>query len=200
MGGVAGILGLGLIGVGAHAAFTTSTTSKQTITAGTLDVVLHATPGLVTGSNTQAVLTLKSAPAEGSTFSTGTVKITVKNAGNVPVSEIKFTPGDTYNASTSKDSAFATAANICVTSTTYVLFNGPLHTFLSGQIVTGTIQPFASTPYVVNVYAGTVHTACGSATGGETAPAGGGTSTSPALTNTAQGGVIQPSITVTETG
>lgn len=206
MAGITGFLGLGLIGAGAHAAFTTSTTSKQTVTAGTLDVVLHATPGLVTGPNTQPSITLKSAAPEGSTFTTGTVTFTVKNIGNTNVTQIKFTPGDTYTSANGPDSALSTEVSVCVTSGThttssthYVLFNGPLHTFLAGRTTTGLIRPGTHTTYVVNLYAGNVHTACGSVTTG-VAPIGGGTSTSTALTNSAEGGVIQATMTVVEVG
>ena len=45
MTGVMSLAGLGLIGAGAHAAFNTTTTSNQTVSAGTLGVVLSGPTG-----------------------------------------------------------------------------------------------------------------------------------------------------------
>ena len=42
MTGVMSLAGLGLVGAGAHAVFTQNTTSRQTITAGTMHVTLHS--------------------------------------------------------------------------------------------------------------------------------------------------------------
>jgi hypothetical protein len=66
--GVVCIATLGLIGVGAHAAFTTSTTSGQTITAGTWPTRLLAPKRLITSSTTTTTTTDPAAPTVSVTY------------------------------------------------------------------------------------------------------------------------------------
>lgn len=193
--GVAGIMGLGLIGVGAHAAFTTSTTSKQTVTAGKLTLVLHAPAADVASGTGTSTLTLNPLGPVNSSFTTGTVTISVHNAGTLTARLIKSSPGDTYNAATSADKALADQLYVCEVSTGEVIYNGLLSAAPS-QTIAATLAPGATTHYVFNVYAGTETTACGAVTGvGSAAVAG--VSHSPSLTNTAEGGVATPKLTLT---
>ena len=66
--GVVCIATLGLIGVGAHAAFTTSTQSGQTITAGNWPTRLLAPKRLITSSTTTTTTTDPSAPTASITY------------------------------------------------------------------------------------------------------------------------------------
>jgi hypothetical protein len=102
MTGMLSLAGLGLIGVGAHAAFTTSTASSQTINAGAPGVALWAN-GATNGCTTQAIaqanpvtcnsITLPAATI-GSTFDANSV-VGVVNVGTIPVSLTSFTVSDT---------------------------------------------------------------------------------------------------------
>src|ERR1017187_7526849 len=93
MAGAVGILGLGLVGTGAHAVFTTSSASSQTITAGTLAVVLSAPDAPLCTSYTDHCqsLTLNPAGPVGSSFTTGDQAVTATNTGNVPAYETSWT-------------------------------------------------------------------------------------------------------------
>lgn len=191
IGGVAGIMGLGLIGIGAHATFTTTTTSHQTVSAGTLSVILHSTSA--TSGNTSKSITLAASPTNASSFTTGTITVEMINNGTVPATAITSTPGFAAVTAGSASTVLAHELYVCIVSTN-VLYNGKLAA-AGPQALGGTLAPTATTHYIINVYAGKEHTACGTATALQTPPAGGGTSTGASLTNAAEGG----SVTVTET-
>ena len=194
--GVMGVGGLGLIGAGAHATFTQNTVSSQKITAGTMNVDLSSPVAGVLGNNTPT-LTFPAAGPENSTFTTGDQVVTITNNSNIPVSEVTSTPGDTVVASTA-NTAFAAQAYLCEVSSGVVIYNGPLSA-APAQAIAGTLAAGATDTYTVNIYAGTATTACGSVTTvGATAVSG--TSTSPSLSTTAQGGVIDPTMTVSYQG
>jgi hypothetical protein len=102
MTGVMSLAGLGLIGVGAHAVFTTTTSSSQTINAGTPAVALWAggvaypcdsyADAILYPSDCQSInLT---AATVGSTFDANTT-VGVVNVGAIPVSLVSFTVSDT---------------------------------------------------------------------------------------------------------
>jgi predicted ribosomally synthesized peptide with SipW-like signal peptide len=195
MSGAAGVMGLGLIGVGAHAAFTANTTSHQSVNAGSLSMVF-TDPG-VTGTGTTSV-TLPAQTNNATSFTTGTVKLTVKNAGTLDAYNILSTIG-VSNGGGGPTGALENESYVCLvatngTATGTVFYNGPLAGAPHSQAVAGTEKPGTTAWYILNVYAGTEHTQCGtvSAYGAAAAP---GTSTEPALTNNAEGGTI----TVTET-
>lgn len=196
VGGATGIMGLGLLGVGAHATFTTNTTGKQSVSAGYLSVVLSATGA--SGNGTKAI-SLAASPNNGSTFTTGTTKVSYVNNGTVPATAITSTPGETYTASNAADTAMAHEVYLCIVSTTQVSYNGKLAT-APAQEIAGTLKPTQGTSYIMNVYAGKVHTACGTATTYTYVTPAGGTSTSPSLTTTAQGGSVTVSETLTFQG
>ena len=200
IGGVAGIMGLGLIGIGAHAAFTTTTQSHQTVSAGTLSVILHATTaGVLT--NTTPSITLPASANNYSSFTTGTIVMKVLNNGTLTANAITSTPAYT-DAGSPADSALGSELYICVASFTAlyaehtgdVLYNGLLSSAPVQAVAAAIPTTTTNTRLVVNVYAGAETTACGAATspGAHLTP---GTSTAPSLTNTAEGGQV----TVTET-
>lgn len=191
--GVAGVAGLGLIGVGAHATFTQNTASDQQITAGTMKVVLSVGPAT---SSSGPTVTLSPVGPVGSSFTTGDQTLTITNESNIPVSEIESTPGDSF-ASGAANQALDAEAYLCEVSSGEVIYNGPLHS-APAQAIAGTLAPNATDSYTVNVYAGNENTACGAVTTvGATATAG--QSTAPSLNNDAQGGVIDPTLTVSYT-
>jgi len=202
--GAMSVAGLGLIGVGAHAVFTQNTVSSQQVTAGTMNVVLSSTAPGVGGNNTPT-LTFENFGPTGSSFTTGDQLVTITNDSNISVNEIVSTPGDTYDSSggpTSANSRLAAEVYLCEVSSGEVIYNGLLAD-AGAQAINGTLTaapgPGNTDNYIVNVYAGTETTACGSVvTVG--APAVLGLSTAPSLNNDAQGGVINPTMTVSYTG
>jgi predicted ribosomally synthesized peptide with SipW-like signal peptide len=187
---------MGLIGVGAHAVFTQNTVSAQTITAGTMNVTLSSTEVGVSGNNT-ATLTLPAVGPVNSSFTTGDQLVTITNNSNISVLEIESTPGQT-NGGSPQSIAFAAEAYLCEVSSGEVIYNG----LLSGagpQAIAGTLAAGGTDNYSVNIYAGSEPTACGAVTA-VGAPAVAGTSTAPSLDNSAEGGAIVPSMTVSYTG
>ena len=222
--GVLSLAGLGLVGAGAHAVFTTSTSSAQTITAGNLSVVLTASgsdcPIL---SDNCTTLTFPPYGPVGSSFTTGDQEVTMSNVGNIPATEIIF------NLTAAPSSPLANEASMCVTSTglgtngnDYVLYNGPLSGGLNanwgqgGDTLTVAGTPYTNTSaptdnYLINIYAGTATTQCGStftatdvilgvgtvANASPGATATPGPSQAPTLQNDSEGGSITLSATMT---
>jgi hypothetical protein len=132
MTGVLSLAGLGLIGVGAHAVFTTSTTSNQTVSAGTLSVVLNS-PEAVGGWNTDN-LTLAPITGAASTFTGGDETVTATNIGSLNAYELVFTVSSTYPTS-----ALAKELSVCISSTglgtggsVYAWYNGPVANLPAG--------------------------------------------------------------------
>jgi len=182
------IAGLGLIGAGAHAIFTTSTVSSQNITSGTLSVVLNGPAG--SGGQGTTSLTLPAVGPTPSSFTTGDQVITITNNGDIPASEITEAIGTTYPASD-----LATQLSVCEVSSGTVIYNGLLSGAQYTQSIAGTIDPTFTDSYIVNIYAGSETTACGAVyTVG--APAVLGTSTAPDLNNLAEGETITVSVTL----
>jgi hypothetical protein len=191
--GVMSLAGLGLVGAGAHAIFTTSTTSTQNITAGPLSVVLYGPTGNNWGGNGTTSLTLPAVVAA-SSFTTGDQVVTMYNNGAIPASEITEAIGTNYPAS-----ALAGELAVCEVSSGVVIYNGPLSGGLYTQAIAGTIAVGGTDTYTINVYAGSETTACGAVTGvGSTAVAG--TSTAPALDNSVEGESLNVTVTVGYSG
>jgi len=189
-----GVAGMGLVGVGSHAAFTQNTKSDQVITAGTMNVVLSVGAAQ---SGSGPTLTLSPVGPVNSTFTTGDQTITITNKGNIAVQEITSTPGDDFTASPA-NTALHSEAYLCEVSSGTVIYNGPLSA-APAQAINGTLAATQTDSYTVNVYAGTATTACGAVTTiGATAVSG--ASTAPSLANDAQGGTIDPTLTVSYTG
>ena len=211
-----GVASIALIGVGAAATFTTSTTSSQSITAGTLSVVLYGPSGSSgDGSNT---LTLPSVGEVGSTFATTPVEVQIYNNGNITASEISLKVTDTNNNSTLQSEVYACMVSGWASSTPWVMFNEPLWQIesygslpLAGQgtpvSATGAdIAPGASDYYTLQFYAGpTAATQCGStvdwywpAPAYPQSPAYNTAAAS--LTTPAEGGTVIPALTLTYSG
>jgi len=222
--GVVSLAGLGLIGAGANAIFTTSSTSSQTITAGTPQVVLssadasngcttiaiaEANPGPCSGT-----LTLNPPAIVGSTFETPASQIWVTNTGNVPVTETSIQMGASSGGS-SADNALYSQMNVCLhswdvsfgpyTGLGWVEANGPLSTAVAlvPTVVENpvVIAPGASIWYSMEFYAGK-NSLCGNiySSGPNTsarwaAYEGGAYSTPASLTNAAEGGVVTATFT-----
>jgi len=186
--GVLSLAGLGLVGVGAHAAFTTNSYSNQTINAGQTGLTL--TGDCLSGTNcpgyptdlysvspgaTGPTLTWTSPLAYGSTFTTGDEQVTMTNTGNIPLTELYFDV--TYTGGTNLENE----AYACLTSngngtdgSDTVIYNGPLTSLLTqegaasqggGPLGWGQegnqILVGASDNYTMNIYAGTEPTLCG---------------------------------------
>lgn len=220
IGGVAGMMGLGLIGVGAHAAFTTTTTSSQQVTAGTLKVVF-STNGGKPGTGTTS-LTLPNVGPTGSSFVAST-QVTVKNEGNIPANErlvaVTASTSGTATKSTALEDQMWACLTFITTNGTVILFNEPLSTAIGyGPIsVLGTLAPAATTKYTLTLYAGSTDAGCGAPythigpypgfPGNSFLPAKPfhyrgtknttkNTSDSTGLNNTAEGGIVKPSMTI----
>jgi hypothetical protein len=224
MTGMMSLAGLGLVGVGAHAVFTTQTTSSQTITAGMPQVVLssadasngcttiaiaEANPGPCSGT-----LTLNPPAVVGSTFETPASQVWVTNTGNIPVTETSIQMGDTVG--NAAGGYLAAQMNVCLHSWDisygppyagpgWVEANGPLSTAvaLNPTVVENAvvIAPGASIWYSMEFYAGQ-DSLCGTkySDGTHTAATwtaydGGPYSTPASLLPTAEGGVVTPSFT-----
>jgi hypothetical protein len=123
--GAMSIAGMGLIGVGAHAVFTTSTVSAQTITAGTPHVLLWSADAS-NGCTTLAIaianegtcngtLPLNPVGPVGSTFVTPASIVYMYNYGSIPVTETSIQIGVTPS-SVPADVALFNQVNVCLHS------------------------------------------------------------------------------------
>ena len=168
-----GVAAIALIGAGASAVFTTSTTSSQSITAGTLSVVLYGPSG--SSGNGSNSLTLPSVGPVGSTFASTPVEVQIYNNGNVTASEITLQVTDTNNNSTLQGEVYACMwSGIGAPGGPWIMFNQPLWQIerygslpLAGQgtpVPLGAdLAPGVSDYYYLQFYAGpTASTECGS--------------------------------------
>jgi len=190
MTGVMSLAGLGLVGAGAHAAFTATTTSNQTISAGTLSVVLSS-PG-ATGNGT-ATISLPSVANAGSTFISPAQLITITNNGSLTANEInlKVTDSPTNSLGLDNGGALATEMYLCLYSDSNIVFNGLLSAdeALGNMAVGGTVLPNGGTDtYIAVFYAGNEPTGCGNVSGYQygTLDAAPGTSLTPYPVTAAQ--------------
>jgi predicted ribosomally synthesized peptide with SipW-like signal peptide len=217
--GVMSLAGLGLVGAGAHAVFTATTTSAQTITAGTLSLVLQATNpggGDVDGYGTNSITFAAEAPVS-SSFVTAPQLITILNNGNVTATEISMKLTDPYDSTNVASAALDSQTWVCMYSDGELAFNEPMTTVEGyGSVVIGaqTIAPKATDTYTVVFYAGSTDGGCGTTfTGisGNTYTTFEGYSGAPAfgpntdplaipLTSAAEGGTITPTFTVSYSG
>jgi hypothetical protein len=207
---VMSITGLGLIGIGAHATFTTSTSSGQTITAGTYDPTLvgscasgtncPVTAGniLYTLSPDDTVLTFTPDTPISASFTTGDEEVTATNTGNLPVSDPTWVIGANVGLDLESEAyVCATSTGIGTDNANIVLYNGPLSGFtgMSYSLSNDVLSPSGTTPtatsgstdnFVVDVYAGSEPTLCGTNIAAGTT-AMGGTSNAPALSGAVVG-------------
>ena len=173
--GMASVAGLGLIGVGAHAAFTSSTSTQQSITAGTPAVYLSSpdSPGCTSATDECTSLPLPAIGPIGSAFDTTPSQITITNAGNIPVTEASIQLSAVTNGTAGnylRDESY-----VCMASDPgsggsgangeTVTANGPLDTGLnlspSVTLHGPTLAPGATDEYNVEFYAGQNSTTCG---------------------------------------
>jgi predicted ribosomally synthesized peptide with SipW-like signal peptide len=216
--GVMSLAGLGLIGAGAHAQFTATTTSSQQITAGTLSLVLQATNpdgSQVSGYNTNSITFAPQAPVA-SSFVTAPQLITIYNNGSVTATEITMQLTDP-NVANAASAALDSETWVCMYSDGELAFNEPMPVVEGyGSVVIGpqTIAPQATDTYTVVFYAGSADNGCGptfTGISGHTYTSFEAYSGTPALgpntdplavplTNAAEGGTITPTFTVSYSG
>lgn len=224
--GAASVMGLGLIGVGAHAVFTTTTASSQTITAGAPSVILWSAdaPGCTTIADNCTSITLNPVGPVGSTFDQPIplVPINIKNTGTTPVSESAIQLSDSVNGPAGTN--LQNQMNICMSSDpgsggtgadgATVVANGALSTGLalspSVTLIGPTLAPGGTDEYQVDFYAGQNSSECGTtwSDGGHTASAWSGATyptvnpwvTPASLSSNAEGGAVAVTLTYTYTG
>jgi len=165
--GALALSGLGLIGVGAHAQFTSSASSNQTITAGTPAVALWA-GNSTNGCTSEAIAEEYPSICDSITLTPGTVgssfdeasDIGIVNVGTIPVSLVSFSVTDT-------DGGGAAGANwwlqqnlaVCIQG----VFDGYLPAAFSASPIaaSGSLAVGGYTTYGVDLYAGGYPTYCG---------------------------------------
>jgi hypothetical protein len=216
MTGVMSLAGLGLVGAGAHAVFTTTTTASQSITAGTLSVDLYATGATPNGSQN---ITLPAVGPVGSTFASDPIQVQIYNAGSITATEITLQMTDTNNDTTMEDGVYACmASGFGASGGPWIMFNEPLTLIESyGALpLTGAgipvpngadLAPGASDYFTLQFYAGpTAATQCGTTVDWYSPaplypnPSGNVNPGADSLGNLAQGGTVTPALTFTYSG
>ena len=163
--GVMSLAGLGLVGAGAHAVFTTSTSSAQTISAGMLGVVLNGPAGTSWPGSGTPNMTLPSVGPVGSSFISPAQLITITNDGSLTANEINLKVTDVPG--NSAGSALASEMSLCLYSDNTVVFNGllPADEALGDMQVAGTVLVGGTDTYTAVFYAGNEATGCGNVSG-----------------------------------
>jgi hypothetical protein len=211
-----------LIGFGVHATFTQSTTSAKAITAGTWGATLSGScidgttcpvdlsNNLFSLSPDGATLTFTPylTSASTSSFSTGDQEVTATSTGNIQLTNPTWVVNAT-GGSDLKNQAYvcATSTGIGTGLTNTVLYNGPLSLFtgtsysLPGDVLS-TTGPITATSgptdnLVVDVYAGSEPTLCGSNTTPGTAATPGNSTTPTILSGAAIGENIAVDVQLT---
>jgi predicted ribosomally synthesized peptide with SipW-like signal peptide len=209
-------VGIALVGVGARANFTASTTSSQTITAGHMDVAVSAAnvPGCTDATNDCHALTLPAVGPVGSTFETPATHVTITNNGSVTAKFDAIQMTETDNSSAASTALYH-QMNVCIRSHddsgTWVEGNGALTTAvaLTPSVKQNGVElaPHATASYWVSFYAGENSAECGTTTsdGTNTRAAwegyqGGVYHTPASLTDASQGGAVTPTLTFSFTG
>ena len=187
----AGILGIAGVGLGAGASFTDAVNVTQSITAGTMGVRVDSTKG-ATSANGKTV-TLVGVVNEPSTFTTGASTVKVTNTGNIPATEVQLVASAVTNGASGD--ALLSQMYVKIFSSGQTFYNG----LLSGLITGG---PYdlgnGSLPdsFDLTFYAGGAVQPDG--TNGHASPA---TSFTPAsLSNSSEGGVVVPTVTINVVG
>jgi hypothetical protein len=201
--GAIGVAALALIGAGAAATFTQNTGSSQTVTAGTMAVVLTSpdAPGCTTVADACQTLTLTavSAPVS-STFDTTADIITVHNTGNIPVVYSSVALSDN-SPSVGPNATFASETGVClwsdgsnVTNQSNANYSHTYMSYTAADAPTGYVIAAGGTDtYSVDMFAGMDSTVCG-------AVSDYGTYAATSLTNAAQGGSFSETVTLGFTG
>jgi hypothetical protein len=197
------IASLGLIGVGVHATFTSLSSGGATLTMGTPAFVLTGScingttcagdPGeLYSLTSDGSVLTFTSTSPSEVSFTSGDEQIIATNTGDLSLTDPTWVLNAVPVSSSLEGEAYvcATSTGIGSGGTNYLLYNGPLSGFTgtSYSLASDTLTTAGSTPtattgptdnFVVDVYAGSEPTDCGTGfTNGTGDPAGDGVATS----------------------
>jgi len=170
--GVLALSGLGLIGAGAHAAFTTNSTSTQTITAGTAGVALWA-GNATNGCTSQAIAVANPTTCNSITLAAETVgsafdassTVGVVNVGSIPVTLESISVSD----SVSVGYDLRNNMGICIPGVYGVGYDGDTGYLLDAESKNPiplaspvTLAVGATTTYDVDLYAGQTSTfGCG---------------------------------------
>jgi predicted ribosomally synthesized peptide with SipW-like signal peptide len=214
--GVMSLAGLSLVGAGAHAVFTQNTSSVQPITAGSLNVVLSTTVAGAGGNGT-ATLTFPNPALTGSSYMVAD-PVTITNNSNIPVTEVALQLTDPDNVSNGASAALDTESWACIYSDGDIFVNETMPTVEGyGQsAILGTIAAGGTDSYTIVFYAGTSeNTGCGATFTGigpsyggysnaywttEPYPTGTTNSAAASLNSDAEGGTIDPTLTLTYNG
>lgn len=183
--GALGVAALGLVGVGTGATFTDAVSTTQSVTAGTINVQLSSSDASVVFDGNKKVATFPAKLATQSIFSSGDVPTVITNNGTATASAIHLAASAVYDHTDAASSALYSQMCVKVVSpiSGATAYDGPL----SGLNVdlTGDIPAHGTDSFTTNFYAG-----------------GPGSSAThcPSLTNAAEGGIVQPSVTVSYQG
>jgi len=211
--GVLSLAGLGLVGAGAHAVFTATTTSAQTITAGTLSVAVSSPGATCTAWDSFdqcTAITLPAAGPVGSVFDTTPTVITLTNTGTIPA----YYKNETISQ-TNTNSTFESEIGFCEYGTggtavgayVGVDWNGLLSSALGTTDVSGDLGGYATNPnsfilqpgatgtYSVDFFAGEASSVCGTGKGLWQVPP----TPVASLTNGAEGGSVTVTISYSVT-
>jgi hypothetical protein len=189
MTGVLSLAGLGLVGAGAHAVFTTSASSTQPIVAGTPAVALWAT-GATNGCTSETIAQNNATTCNSITLPLATVGSTfdlvsdigVVNVGTIPVTLTSLYVTDTTGLTPTPgaNASFQSGLGFCVNGEG-MLYNGMLTAFpkfdtAPGDVFSGgaSLAAAAAGSYYAEFYAGQGPTQC---TGSAIAALGSGAET-----------------------
>jgi hypothetical protein len=179
-----GVAALGLVGAGAGAQFTDAVTVKQHVTAGTINLKLTSDDIAVSVSPNGKTAQFADLGPTQSTFTSGAVATTITNHGTATASAIVLSAANVHGPSAASN---ALAAQLCVRIISPavgggVAYDGPLSGLAASPLsINGDIAANGGTDsFTTEFYAGSG--ACAS------------------LTNAAQGGVVNPSVTVSYVG
>jgi predicted ribosomally synthesized peptide with SipW-like signal peptide len=211
MTGMMSLAGLGLVGAGAHAVFTATTTSSQQVTAGNLSLTLSSPLATGDGSVGNPLVLPAIGPTQSSFVANN--QVTITNTGNITATEISLAVGATNNGSAASI-ALQGEMWACLSSSGTILFNEPLNTAIGyGTIAIGATTVPPPDNYTLTLYAGSADAGCGltftAVSGGafQSSPTqsivAGATNTDPtalSLDNFAENGVVTPTMSMTFTG
>jgi hypothetical protein len=215
--GVMSLAGLGLVGAGAHAVFTTSTSSGQQVTAATLNGSdVYLTSDCAISGNGTANITLTNVGPVGSDFMSAPCLITVHNDSPINISYISIGVTDSFGGtSAAADTALQNEMWMCFYGpevgssppANIVGFNETVGTLIGDGNVTvgGTIGAGLTDTYNTVFYAGTDQsTGCGGPVADYSTvpqPVAPSTNSSAAtLGSDAEGGVLTTTLTLTYSG
>jgi len=174
--------GFGLIGAGAGATFTDAVTTTQKVTAGSIDVQLTSSDESVSISSDGKTASFADLGPTQSTFSSGAVPTTITNRGTATASAIVLSVADVHAGDAASR---ALASQICVKVVSpiggQVAYDGKLSGLQDNPLqLSGPVGPGATDSFTTEFYAGSGQCA--------------------SLTNAAEGGVVNPSVTVSYVG